>query len=126
MLTEIEEIVGSCDQILFLSLDKVRLFTARDVLPVLLTEIYESVFYQFVFQNTCLRRRLTRSYEPPDVDGYFDEIAWPAYIQHQKKAFEMARTDPRFSFLDVSSGSDEATEENLMQVDLNQGSFNGF
>lgn len=118
MLTEFEEVMTCCDQVLFLSLDKVRC-SCTSVIAQSLINFNSNSYVQkssLNFQKTCHRRRLTRSYEPPDVDGYFDEVAWPAYIQHQKKAFEIARTDPRFSFLDVSSECDEATEENLTQV----------
>lgn len=67
-------------------------------------------------QKTCNRRRDQRSYDPPDLPGYFEEIVWPVYVKHQKQALAMSRTDSRFSFLDVSSDSDQATPEMIYSL----------
>lgn len=31
------------------------------------------------------KRRVTRTYEPPDVPGYFEQYVWPAYEGHVEK-----------------------------------------
>ena len=32
--------------------------------------------------ETCLKRRDLRSYDPPDVPGYFEKIVYPHYVQN--------------------------------------------
>ncbi|XP_073975949.1 nicotinamide riboside kinase 1 [Rhodnius prolixus] len=34
-------------------------------------------FYLDVSYDECRRRRLGRSYDPPDVPGYFEQVVWP-------------------------------------------------
>ena len=31
----------------------------------------------------CERRRKARSYDPPDVPGYFEKVVWPSYEHHR-------------------------------------------
>ncbi|CAI4226707.1 unnamed protein product [Auanema sp. JU1783] len=88
MITEIKDVLDLCDRIVFLTLD----------------------------QKTCRRRRTTRHYDPPDDEGYFDEVVWPAYQRHLQKALALAREDRRFSFLDVSSDSDQPDTEIMMSL----------
>ncbi|CAD6184451.1 unnamed protein product [Caenorhabditis auriculariae] len=88
MLTEWDDLVEMCDRVIFLSMN----------------------------QETCRRRRLGRTYDPPDVDGYFDDVAWPAYQRHLQRALALARDDKRISFFDVSSDCDKVTEEALIEM----------
>ncbi|WKX92252.1 hypothetical protein Q1695_010354 [Nippostrongylus brasiliensis] len=86
MLTEWTDLVELCDRVIFLTLD----------------------------QDTCRRRRTKRSYDPPDMPGYFDEVVWPSYQGHLQAALALAREDRRISFLDVSSDSDHPQHEFIM------------
>ncbi|WKX92250.1 hypothetical protein Q1695_010354 [Nippostrongylus brasiliensis] len=88
MLTEWTDLVELCDRVIFLTLD----------------------------QDTCRRRRTKRSYDPPDMPGYFDEVVWPSYQGHLQAALALAREDRRISFLDVSSDSDHPQHEFIMSL----------
>ncbi|VDM73708.1 unnamed protein product [Strongylus vulgaris] len=88
MLTEWADLIELCDRVIFLTLD----------------------------QDTCRRRRTRRAYDPPDVDGYFEEVLWPAYQQHLQKALAIAREDRRISFLDVTSDADHVDAEQMLSV----------
>ncbi|KHJ74733.1 molybdopterin converting factor, subunit 2 [Oesophagostomum dentatum] len=88
MLTEWTDIIELCDRVIFLTLD----------------------------QDTCRRRRKKRSYDPPDIPGYFEEVLWPAYQQHLQKALAFAREDRRISFLDVTSDSDHPNAEYMLSL----------
>ncbi|VDM62862.1 unnamed protein product [Angiostrongylus costaricensis] len=87
MLTEWPDVIDLCDRVIFLTLD----------------------------QSTCRRRRSNRKYDPPDVPGYFEEVAWPAYQQHLQKALALAREDCHISFLDVTLYADQP-DENMVSV----------
>ncbi|CAL2028777.1 unnamed protein product [Caenorhabditis brenneri] len=75
MITEMDEIVELCDRIVVLTLDI----------------------------KTCRRRREARTdYVPPDTPGYFDNVAFPAYLRHLENARKRSRSDNRITFIDVS------------------------
>ncbi|KAL1450841.1 hypothetical protein WDU94_003156 [Cyamophila willieti] len=38
-------------------------------------------------------RRATRVYDPPDVPGYFDRVAWPAYLKHSREIEALKRKE---------------------------------
>ncbi|VDK49009.1 unnamed protein product [Cylicostephanus goldi] len=88
MLTEWADVIELCDRVIFLTLN----------------------------QDTCRRRRIRRSYDPPDIPGYFEEVLWPAYQQHLQKALAIAREDRRISFLDVASDTDHPDAEHMLTV----------
>ncbi|EYC31625.1 hypothetical protein Y032_0003g1154 [Ancylostoma ceylanicum] len=88
MLTEWPDVIELCDRVIFLTLD----------------------------QDTCRRRRAKRTYDPPDVPGYFEEVLWPAYQQHLQKALAIAREDRRISFLDVATDADHPDTEYMMSL----------
>ncbi|KAE9421751.1 hypothetical protein Angca_007245, partial [Angiostrongylus cantonensis] len=83
MLTEWPDVIDLCDRVIFLTQD----------------------------QSTCRRRRSKRTYDPPDVPGYFEEVVWPAYQQHLQKALALAREDCYISFLDVTLYTDQPDEK---------------
>ncbi|KAK6017874.1 hypothetical protein OSTOST_16596, partial [Ostertagia ostertagi] len=83
MLTEWVELISLCDRVMFLTLD----------------------------QETCRRRRRRRSYDPPDMPGYFDEVVWPSYQRHLQRALLFARKSCRISFYDVTTDSDRPDPE---------------
>lgn len=37
-------------------------------------------------KETSKKRRQTRTYDPPDPFGYFDEYVWPSYLEHLEYA----------------------------------------
>ncbi|CAJ0955007.1 unnamed protein product, partial [Mesorhabditis belari] len=79
-------------------------------------QLVDKVIFFTIDQKTCRRRREQRTYDPPDVEGYFDQIVWPAYLEHVRNAMSQARLDDRFVFVDVSSENDKATEKEVFEV----------
>ncbi|CAJ0577652.1 unnamed protein product, partial [Mesorhabditis spiculigera] len=69
-------------------------------------EVMDKGVFLITDQKTCLRRRLQRNYDPPDEEGYFDQIVWPEYVAHLRNAMKRARTESQLSFVDVSSECD--------------------
>jgi len=63
-------------------------------IPILIVEgfiIFESNFlhdkcdvrfYVNLDEEECMRRRSSRTYNPPDGPGYFDKIVWPESMEH--------------------------------------------
>lgn len=43
-------------------------------------------FYLTLSKETCYERRIKRSYDPPDVPGYFESAIWP---EHEKQLKEV-------------------------------------
>ncbi|XGW24870.1 hypothetical protein V3C99_006377 [Haemonchus contortus] len=77
MVTELSQVIALCDRIMFLMLDK----------------------------ETCHNRRIKRTYDPPDMPGYFEKVVWPSYRQHLSNALYSARRNCRFLFLDANTTS---------------------
>jgi hypothetical protein len=65
-------------------------------LPSVLSLIHTIIFVTLDYE-TCKQRRLNRTdYDPPDEEGYFDQIVWKAYEDHFN--FAMSLNDPRIEF----------------------------
>ncbi|CAD0250788.1 unnamed protein product [Spodoptera exigua] len=65
--------------------------------------------YYFVLEyEECLRRRLYRLYDPPDVPGYFELCVWPEHIKYRAEV----EKDQRVKFLD---GTDVNVHESVME-----------
>ncbi|CAI2296650.1 unnamed protein product [Caenorhabditis sp. 36 PRJEB53466] len=87
MITEMDEILELCDRIIVMTLDV----------------------------KTCRRRREARTdYVPPDSRGYFDHVAFPAYLRHLERARHLSRTDARITFIDVSESRFEEKNESIV------------
>ncbi|EFP03102.1 hypothetical protein CRE_28444 [Caenorhabditis remanei] len=109
MITEMDEIVELCGRIVVLTLDI----------------------------KTCRRRREARTdYVPPDTPGYFDNVAFPAYLRHLENARKRSnpihllykfiqipsRTDSRITFIDVSEP--RCSDRNESIIDFREQIFN--
>ncbi|KAI5716288.1 hypothetical protein M8J76_004084 [Diaphorina citri] len=62
------------------------------------------------------RRRETRVYEPPDVPGYFDQVAWPAYLKHSAE-IEALRTEHGIVTLDGTQDAEVIFQRVLTDVE---------
>ena len=65
-------------------------------------------FFVEIDYETCLERRRNRTYDPPDVEGYFEQVVWPEYL----KNLENIANKNEIAFL---KGSD-SMEENLSAI----------
>lgn len=43
------------------------------------SKLFRQKFFLTLDHETCADRRSRRSYDPQDVPGYFEEVAWPEY-----------------------------------------------
>ncbi|CAK1589402.1 unnamed protein product [Parnassius mnemosyne] len=69
-------------------------FTVLNYAPI--NEICDLRYYFVLEYEECLLRRSYRLYDPPDVEGYFDQCVWP---EHLKYKAEIER-DARVTILD--------------------------
>ena len=60
-------------------------------------------FFLTLDYETCLDRRKSRSYDPPDVPGYFETIVYPSFVKNLE---EMKTLDGNNSITYLDGGSD--------------------
>lgn len=53
-------------------------------------------------RDLCEQRRAKRSYNPPDLPGYLEEVVWPAYERHFANAYRLAHAPTFITFVDGS------------------------
>ncbi|KAI1711094.1 moaE protein domain-containing protein [Ditylenchus destructor] len=71
--------------------------------------LLESTVFLTMSKELCYTRRLTRTYDPPDQIGYFDQIVWPEYEKH----LERAKSLQRISFSNVGEYGSAGLEDIL-------------
>lgn len=69
-------------------------FTALNYKPI--NEMCDLRYYFVLEYGECLMRRVYRLYDPPDIDGYFDQCVWPEHLKYRAQI----EKDPRVKFLD--------------------------
>ncbi|KAL0276452.1 UNVERIFIED_CONTAM: hypothetical protein PYX00_004021 [Menopon gallinae] len=55
-----------------------------------LHELCDLRFYFTIGKAECWERRRVRTYDPPDVPGYFDKYVWPHYLIHYEEVLKKA------------------------------------
>ncbi|KAF8792046.1 Nicotinamide riboside kinase 1 like protein [Argiope bruennichi] len=45
-----------------------------------LRNIFDKRYFLTLDREECIRRRIQRVYDPPDIPGYFDMCVWPMYL----------------------------------------------
>lgn len=53
-----------------------------------LHELCDIRFYFTIGKAACWERRKVRTYDPPDVPGYFDKYVWPHYLIHYQEVLK--------------------------------------
>lgn len=53
-----------------------------------IADLCDLKYFLILTKEPCRERRKNRIYNPPDVPGYFDLVAWPEYIKHKKQIEE--------------------------------------
>ncbi|XP_046404599.1 nicotinamide riboside kinase 2 [Ischnura elegans] len=55
-------------------------------------------YYMLLSRAVCTSRRVQRSYDPPDVPGYFEECVWPEHVKYRTeilgKGVVVDKSDP--------------------------------
>lgn len=64
-----------------------------------------------ISKELCWSRRKIRSYDPPDVPGYFDKVVWPEYLRHKSEVVSDADFYKTIKILDGNKSLDELCDE---------------
>ncbi|XP_015587855.1 nicotinamide riboside kinase 1 [Cephus cinctus] len=59
-------------------------------------------FFLTLNKEECWERRKERSYDPPDVPGYFEMVVWPEYIRHKSELDQNKKLYDSIVFIDGS------------------------
>ncbi|XP_075556318.1 nicotinamide riboside kinase 1 [Dermacentor variabilis] len=68
-----------------------------------LAKLFDKRYFLTLTREECYARRLTRTYEPPDVPGYFEKVVWPMYLKNLQ---EIKDTQPDITYLDGTEDMD--------------------
>jgi nicotinamide/nicotinate riboside kinase len=52
-----------------------------------IADLCHSKYFLTLTREQCWARRRARTYDPPDVPGYFDQCVWPEYEKHRDEVF---------------------------------------
>lgn len=75
-----------------------------------LAKLFDKRYFFTLTQEECYARRLTRTYDPPDVPGYFEKVVWPMYLKNLQ---EIKDTQPDITYLDGTQDMDALHKEVL-------------
>lgn len=78
-----------------------------------LAKVFDKRYFFTLPRDECLTRRLTRTYDPPDVPGYFDQVVWPMYLKNLQ---EVRDTQTDVTYLDGTQDMDELHKEVLQDL----------
>ncbi|XP_075225661.1 nicotinamide riboside kinase 1 [Lycorma delicatula] len=53
------------------------------------SRLCDKKYFLTLTYEICLERRLKRTYDPPDVPGYFDKCVWPEYLKSKEVALKL-------------------------------------
>ncbi|KDR12668.1 Nicotinamide riboside kinase 1, partial [Zootermopsis nevadensis] len=53
-----------------------------------LADLCHRKYFLTLTKEQCWARRHIRTYDPPDVPGYFDQCVWPEYEKHRDQVFK--------------------------------------
>uniref|UniRef100_A0A131YT53 Nicotinamide/nicotinate riboside kinase n=1 Tax=Rhipicephalus appendiculatus TaxID=34631 RepID=A0A131YT53_RHIAP len=78
-----------------------------------LNELFDKRYFFTLPRDECYTRRLTRTYDPPDVPGYFDKVVWPMYLKNLQ---EIKDTQIDVTYLDGTHDIDELHKKVLQDL----------
>jgi hypothetical protein len=70
-------------------------------------------YFLTLTREQCWARRSVRTYEPPDVPGYFDHCVWPEYEKHRDEVF---RQVPNIILIDGTQNRTSVLKQVLLGV----------
>ncbi|XP_018025957.1 nicotinamide riboside kinase 1-like [Hyalella azteca] len=74
-----------------------------------------AIFFE-LSREECLRRRLLRTFDPPDVAGYFDVCVWPMYELYRSRCKRQYKNQVEIMFLAGESDMDKTHNSILNQI----------
>lgn len=67
-------------------------------------------YFLTLTKEQCWERRKNRTYEPPDVPGYFDKVVWPEYVEYKNEITRDNTLCASITFIDGSGDMGEIYE----------------
>lgn len=64
-------------------------------------------YFLTLTKEQCWERRKLRTYEPPDVPGYFEKVVWPEYSKQLAQIMQREELKTAIVFLDGSDDPDD-------------------
>ena len=78
----------------------------------ILSEICDLKVFIKLDHSSCAARRQKRTYDPPDPEGYFEAIVWPAYLDQLK----IIQGDPNVHFIEGTKSMEEIFVKTLKLI----------
>ncbi|XP_076620746.1 nicotinamide riboside kinase [Colletes latitarsis] len=72
-----------------------------------ISNLCDQKYFLTVTKKQCWMRRKDRSYNPPDVPGYFENVVWPEYLKHVNELIQDKDLYKTITFLDGSKSKEE-------------------
>lgn len=88
-----------------LILDGFLLFRHKDI-----TDLCDLKYFLTLTKEQCWERRKIRTYDPPDVPGYFDKVVWPEYVRYKHEVTQKSELQEIVTFIDGSKSMEEIYE----------------
>lgn len=70
-------------------------------------------YFLTLTREQCWARRSVRTYDPPDVPGYFDLCVWPEYEKHRDQVFKQV---PDITVIDGNRDRTSALKQVLLEI----------
>ncbi|XP_069687897.1 nicotinamide riboside kinase 1 [Periplaneta americana] len=78
-----------------------------------LSEMCRLKYFMTLSREQCWARRSVRTYDPPDVPGYFDQCVWPEYEKHRDQVFTQV---PNVTVIDGTLDRNNVLKKVLLDV----------
>ncbi|EZA60537.1 hypothetical protein DMN91_009587 [Ooceraea biroi] len=75
-----------------------------------ITDLCDRKYFLTLTKEQCWERRKDRTYEPPDVPGYFDKVVWPEYVKYQNEIARNNELCETVTFIDGSKHIEDMYE----------------
>ncbi|XP_076172269.1 nicotinamide riboside kinase [Ptiloglossa arizonensis] len=72
-----------------------------------ISNLCDQKYFLTLTKEQCWKRRKERSYNPPDVPGYFEKVVWPEYLKHLDELIEDKDLYKTITFIDGSKSKNE-------------------
>ncbi|XP_012229411.1 nicotinamide riboside kinase 1 [Linepithema humile] len=75
-----------------------------------ITDLCDRKYFLTLTKEQCWERRKDRTYDPPDVPGYFDKVVWPEYVKYENEVTRDSELYKTVRFIDGSKNMEEIYE----------------
>ncbi|XP_071442794.1 nicotinamide riboside kinase 2 [Hetaerina americana] len=76
-------------------------------------------YYFLLSRAACLARRVQRTYDPPDVPGYFEQCIWPEHVKHRNELLGKGKVVDKSDSLTMEQVEECMEEERLFSDNIN-------